>query len=103
MMSAYPFRLGTNRSNPYTEPGGLRQAENRGSPRGLRQLPVHAQSDSRAPPPNANLNTEEAEGIVEFVFGAPDNVNAAPPCDPQAPLGRLVDQPGLFPQLQPLP
>ena len=37
------------------------------------------------------------------MFGVPENVGKAPPCDPQAPLGNIVGQPQLFPQLQPLP
>jgi hypothetical protein len=28
---------------------------------------------------------------------------AAPPCDPQAPLGGVVGQTGVFPRLEPLP
>ncbi len=103
MMSAYPFRLGTNRSNPYTEPGGYDKLRTEGHLEVFGSYLCTPNPTPAPPLPNANLNTEEAEGIVEFVFGAPDNVNAAPPCDPQAPLGRLVDQPGLFPQLQPLP
>ena len=57
-----------------------------------------------APPAaNAYLNAVEAAGIAEFVFGGPVNSGKAPPCDPQAPLGGLVGQSGVFPQLQPLP
>ena len=47
IMTGYPYRLGTNRSNPYTEPGGLRQAPHRGPSRGVRQLPVHLAPDPR--------------------------------------------------------
>jgi hypothetical protein len=41
--------------------------------------------------------------ISQFVFGQPGNAGAAPPCDPQAPLGRLIGQSGLYPRLQALP
>jgi hypothetical protein len=43
------------------------------------------------------------ELIKRFVYGGPENAGAEPPCDPQAPLGRLVGQTGAFPHLQPLP
>jgi hypothetical protein len=41
--------------------------------------------------------------INQFVFGGAENTGAAPPCDPQAPLGRLICQDGMDPRLQPLP
>jgi hypothetical protein len=46
-----------------------------------------------------------ATEIQKFVYGiGTDNAGRAPPCVPQAPLGRLAGQPGeLYPELQPLP
>ena len=44
-----------------------------------------------------------AAQIEQFIFGGTENRGKAPPCDPQAPLGRLVGQSGQFPHLEPLP
>ena len=39
-----------------------------------------------------------------YTFGDTINRGAAPPCDPQAPLGpRTNGGPGVYPRLQPLP
>jgi hypothetical protein len=63
-------------------------------------------TDNPVPPtPEANewLSEDVVDQIDRFIFGGSDNRNAAPPCDAQAPLGRVVGQSGLFPRLQPLP
>jgi hypothetical protein len=44
-----------------------------------------------------------ADLVTHFVFGFPENNGKAPPCDPQAPLGNIVNQAQQFPHLQPLP
>ena len=50
------------------------------------------------------MTQRSSDEINRFVFGiGTGNRNATPPCDQQAPLGRLVGQPGSFPHLQPLP
>jgi virulence factor Mce-like protein len=104
MIAGWPFRLNTNRSNPYTEPGGYRKLASEG------HLEVFGSylctTNPWTPPPTANqfMNQITSDLVAEFVFGVPENVNKAPPCDPQTPLGRLAGQDGkLFPQLQPLP
>jgi len=104
MIAGWPFRLNTNRPNPYTEPGGYRKLASEG------HLEVFGSylctTNPWTPPPTANqfMNQITSDLVAEFVFGIPENVNKAPPCDPQTPLGRLAGQDGqLFPHLQPLP
>jgi hypothetical protein len=105
IMTGYPNRLATSRSNPYTEPGAYDRL-------GRRQpLPVFgshlctSNPTPNPPPPNEFLSERLASEIQKFVFGiGTENVGRAPPCVAQAPLGRLAGQPSeLFPELQPLP
>jgi virulence factor Mce-like protein len=103
IMTGYSNRLGSNRTNPYTEPGAYeRLAE--GQP-----LPVFgsylctSNPTPSPPPPNDHLSERLAGEIQRFVFGVgTENQGRAPPCVEQAPLGRLVGQPGRYPQVQPL-
>ena len=104
MMAGYPYRLGDQPLEPVHRAGRLRQAPDRGPPRGVRQLPLHVEPDAAA----AGRRTSSCpSGVVDqidqFVFGGAENRGKAPPCDPQAPLGRIVGQSGRFPRLQPLP
>jgi hypothetical protein len=56
------------------------------------------------PPANENLSQRLSDEINKFVYGiGTDNVGRAPPCVEQAPLGRLVGQPGRYPRVEPLP
>jgi phospholipid/cholesterol/gamma-HCH transport system substrate-binding protein len=105
MMAGWPFRLGTNRSNPYTEPGGYAKLASEGH---LEVFGSYLCTSNPTPaPPAANpfalYPQETADLAAHFIFGIPENVGKAPPCDPQAPLGRIIGQSGLFPHLQPLP
>jgi phospholipid/cholesterol/gamma-HCH transport system substrate-binding protein len=105
MMAGWPFRLGTNRSNPYTEPGGYAKLASEGH---LEVFGSYLCTSNRTPaPPAANpfaLYPQETADLVQhFIFGVPENVGKAPPCDPQAPLGRIIGQSGSFPHLQALP
>jgi phospholipid/cholesterol/gamma-HCH transport system substrate-binding protein len=103
-LAAYPKRLPTNRSNPYTEPGGYRKLATEGHLEVLDDY--YCNGGSNPPPPvavPAPLPPDVVQLIEKFVFGIPENLNAAPPCDEQAPLGRLVGQNGVYPRLQPLP
>jgi len=103
MMTGWPFRLSTNRSNPYTAPGGYDKLRTEG------HLEVFGQylctGRTVPPPPQANefLSESVAAQIEQFIFGGDQNRGKAPPCDPQEPLGQAVGQSGLFPRLQPLP
>jgi virulence factor Mce-like protein len=103
MMTGWPFRLRTNRSNPYTEPLGYRKLETEGH---LEVFGSYLCTDRAVPPtpePNEWLPEEVVAQIDQFVFGGDQNRGKAPPCDPQAPLGRIVGQSGQFPHLEPLP
>jgi phospholipid/cholesterol/gamma-HCH transport system substrate-binding protein len=104
IMTGYQSRLGTNRYNPYTEPGAYDRL-GQGQP-----LPVFgsylctANPTPSPPPPNEFLTERLANEIQKFVFGiGTDNEGRAPPCIEQAPLGRLVGQPGRYPRVEPLP
>jgi virulence factor Mce-like protein len=102
-LAAYPRRLPSNRSNPYSEPGAYDQL--RGG------LPVFGRylCDLTSPPsllgPVGPLLPAELRGLIEqFAFaGSTTGVVPAPPCREQAPLGRVVGQSGRFPNLQPIP
>jgi virulence factor Mce-like protein len=104
IMTGYSNRLGTNRSNPYTEPGAYDRLS-QGQP-----LPVFgnylctSNPTPSPPPPNAYLSDRLAAEIERFVFGiGTDNVGRAPPCVEQAPLGRVEGQSGRYPHVEPLP
>jgi phospholipid/cholesterol/gamma-HCH transport system substrate-binding protein len=104
IMTGYPNRLATSRSNPYTQPGAYDRLGER------RPLPVFGSylctgNPTPGPPAANQFMTERlAAEIQKFVFGiGTPNAGRAPPCVPQAPLGGTVDQPGAFPALQPLP
>jgi len=108
MLAGYPHRIASNRSNPYTAPGGYDKLRTEGH---LEVYGAYLCTDNAVPPPPAPsepwLPPDLQEDIVRFVYGGPENAGAAatgPPCDEQAPLGNLVGQPGQrFPHLQPLP
>jgi len=103
MMAGWPFRLSTNRSNPYTEPGGYDKLRTEGH---LEVFGDYLCTDNPVPPtpePNEWLSASVLAQIDQFIFGGDQNRGKAPPCDPQAPLGRLVGQSGMYPRLQPLP
>jgi phospholipid/cholesterol/gamma-HCH transport system substrate-binding protein len=103
-LAAYPRRLPTNRSNPYTEPGGYSKLA---SENHLEVLDDYYCRGGGSPPPPIAVPAPIPPNVVDliqtFVFGIPDSAGAAPPCDEQAPLGRLVGQGGVYPRLQPLP
>jgi phospholipid/cholesterol/gamma-HCH transport system substrate-binding protein len=104
IMTGYPNRLATNRTNPYTAPGAYdRLGEGR-------PLPVFgsylcsSNPTPNPPAPNEFMSERLSTEIEKFVFGiGTPNEGRAPPCVPQAPLGGTVGQPGAFPALQPLP
>ena len=101
VLAAYPRRIASNRANPYTEPGGYSQLA-RGLPTFGGYLCANAGPDPVLAPVDPNLEPELREIVEEFVFTR-DNRGRAPPCREQGPLGRVVDQPGTYPRLQPIP
>jgi phospholipid/cholesterol/gamma-HCH transport system substrate-binding protein len=102
-LAAYPRRLPSNRSNPYTEPGGYDQL--RGG------LPVFGRYLCEAAGPASFLGPvgpllpAELRGLLEqFAFaGSTTGAVPAPACREQAPLGRSIGQSGRYPDLQPIP
>ena len=104
IMAAYPNRLSTNRSNPYIEPGGY---DNLASLSHLQTFGGYLCTSNPVPNPPAPtpaLPADVLAGLNYYAFGNPKNHNAAPPCDPQTPLGRQTNGgTGVYPLLQPLP
>jgi phospholipid/cholesterol/gamma-HCH transport system substrate-binding protein len=103
ILTGYQNRLGTNRYNPYTEPGAYDRL-GEGQP-----LPVFGNylctsNPTPTPPPaNENLTQRLSDEIKRFVYGiGTENEGRAPPCIEQRPLGRLVGQPGRYPHVEPL-
>jgi len=103
MMTGWPFRLSTNRSNPYTAPGGYDKLRTEGHLEVFGQYLCTGRPVPPPPAPNEFLSESVAAQIAQFIFGGDQNRGKAPPCDPQEPLGQAVGQSGLFPRLQPLP
>jgi virulence factor Mce-like protein len=116
-LAAYPKRLPSNRSNPYTEPGlyakypikvfGTYLCTNNPQPvlqdPGSAVLPGPiAELAPGLEIPVAQLLPEELRNQILEFSGLGDGV-AAPPCVEQAPLGRFLDQPGKYPQLKAAP
>jgi phospholipid/cholesterol/gamma-HCH transport system substrate-binding protein len=104
VMAGYPTRLATNRSNPYIAPGGYMKLKTEGH---LETFGTQGCGTAAVPNVPAPLDPWLPAGVVAqinyYTFGGTINRNAAPPCDPQAPLGQLVGQSGSFPHLEPLP
>lgn len=108
MLAAFPGRIASNRSNPYTAPGGYDKLGSDGRLEVLGNYLCTANPVPAPPAPSDPWLPEDLQDSIErFVYGGPENAGAAatgPPCAEQAPLGDLVGQPGRrFPQLQPLP
>jgi virulence factor Mce-like protein len=101
-LAAYPARLPTNRSNPYTEPGAYSQLGELGS------LPVFGEylcTSGPTPVLGPGIGEPLTGLLNQFVFDLLEGGAgaAAPPCREQAPLGRLVGQSGRYPRLEPDP
>ena len=89
--------------DPYTEPGGYDKLKTEGHLEVLGGQVCTSRPTPPPPEPNEFLTPFVAGQIEQFIFGGTENRNAAPPCDPQAPLGSIVGQSGQFPHLEPLP
>jgi hypothetical protein len=110
-LAAYPARIVSNRSNPYVAPGGYEKLPLKVfgtylcgtakvpelvSPGTLPDLPVPLPGDL------TDLLPEELRtGINQFALNG-GNV-PAPPCEEQAPNGRLIGQDGKYAQLKAAP
>ena len=104
IMAGFPSRLSTNRSNPYTEPGGYnRLREGRPLPVFGSYLCTSTPVPTAPAPVDPYWPTTLVNRVNQFVYGDPNNRGKAPPCEAQEPLGRVVGQSGDYPRLQPLP
>jgi phospholipid/cholesterol/gamma-HCH transport system substrate-binding protein len=103
MMAGYPTRLATNRSNPYIEPGGYEKLRTEGHLEVLGSYLCGTTPVPDEPAPQAQWLPQPLLNLVSFyTYGGTESRNAAPPCDAQAPLGRILGQSGTFPRLEPL-
>jgi phospholipid/cholesterol/gamma-HCH transport system substrate-binding protein len=102
-VAGYPGRLSTNRSNPYIQPGGYDKLRTEGH---LEVFSSHLCTTRPVPsepvPLDPWLPANLIAALTYFTWGGTENRGAAPPCDPQAPLGRLAGGSGAYPALQPL-
>ena len=101
-LAAWPYRLSTNRSNPYTEPLGYSKIKT-----GLEVFGEYLCTSNAVLPitPLASvlLPQELRDQIQEFVYGG-QRGTVAPECKPQAPLGpRLTGTPGVYPHVEAAP
>jgi len=118
-LAVYPRRSSTNRSNPYAVPGAFASfplkvfgtylctnnpvpplAPPGGAP--LPSLPSLPSIPGVPPLPTPSVQElpEELRGLInQFAYGA--TTPAAPPCDPQPPLGTIIGQDQLFPHVLP--
>ncbi len=104
VMAGYPSRIASNRSNPYIAPGGYMKLKTEGH---LEVYGTQGCGTTPVPAAPAPLEPWLPAGVVSqinyYTFGGTLNRDAAPPCDPQTPLGQLFGQSGQFPHLEPLP
>jgi phospholipid/cholesterol/gamma-HCH transport system substrate-binding protein len=103
MMAGYPTRLATSRSNPYIEPSGYERLRTEGHLEVFGSYLCGTTPVPDEPAPQAQWLPQPLLNLVSFyTYGGTLSRNAAPPCDPQAPLGRILGQRGVFPHLEPL-
>ena len=103
VLTAWPYRLATNRSNPYTEPRGYAKLKS-----GLEVLDNYYCTNNAVAPvsPLASplLPPELFQQIQDFVYGGLSEGNVAPPCKEQTPLGpRLTGTPGVYSHVEAAP
>jgi virulence factor Mce-like protein len=103
VLTAWPYRLATNRSNPYTEPRGYAKLKN-----GLEVFDDYYCTSNAVAPLTPLASPLLPEGlrqqIQDFMYGGLSNGNVAPDCKEQAPLGpRLTGTPGVYPHVEAAP
>jgi virulence factor Mce-like protein len=102
-LAAWPYRLATNRSNPYVEPRGYSKLKS-----GLEVFDDYYCTDNAVAPlsPLASpLLPDDLRDLINgIVYGGFEDGNVAPPCKAQAPLGpRLTGTPGDYPHVEAAP
>jgi phospholipid/cholesterol/gamma-HCH transport system substrate-binding protein len=103
ILAAWPYRLATNRSNPYVEPRGYAKLKS-----GLEVLDDYYCTENAVAPvsPLASplLPEDLRDQIQDFVYGGLSAGNVAPLCKEQAPLGpRLTGTPGVYSHVEAAP
>jgi len=102
-LAAWPYRLATNRSNPYTEPRGYAKLKS-----GLEVFDDYYCTENAVAPisPLAGtvLSDQLLQQIQDFIYGGLSNGNVAPPCKEQTPMGpRFTGTPGVYPHVEAAP
>jgi phospholipid/cholesterol/gamma-HCH transport system substrate-binding protein len=122
-LAVWPHRTNVNRSNPYPEPGAFAQfplkvfgkylcsnapvpplapAGGGGPLPSIPPIPGLPSGLPGLPTPVVQELPDDLRNLInQFAYTASGPV--APPCEEQAPLGRLVGQPGLYPHVLPAP
>ena len=99
MMTGWPYRLSTNRSNPYTEPGGYNKLGTEGHSR-CSAIPLHANPPCRRRPPRTLLPQTCSTRSRSSSSAAPTNRARRPALRPAgAARAALVGQPGRYPHV----
>lgn len=99
-LAIYPHRLSTNRSNPYIEPLGYNKL-----PTGLEVFGQYLCTNNPVAQISPDAGSLIPQGTLDLVneFAFKSGNVPAPPCKPQAPLGRLLGQPGMYPHVERAP
>jgi phospholipid/cholesterol/gamma-HCH transport system substrate-binding protein len=99
-LAVYSKRIGTNRANPYFQPGALQSFANGGLPV-FNSGTCANSAPSVSGPPNETITKTLIEQLIQFhVANAPESANAvaAPACNQQGPL-TFNGQSGQFPHV----
>lgn len=99
-LAIYPRRLSTNRSNPYVEPLGYNKL-----PTGLEVFGQYLCTNNPVAQISPDAGSLIPQGTLDLVnqFAFKSGNVPAPPCKPQAPLGRLLGQTGVYPHVERAP
>jgi phospholipid/cholesterol/gamma-HCH transport system substrate-binding protein len=99
-LAIYPTRISSNRSNPYVEPlGYLKLAtENHLDVFGSYLCTSNAVPSLAPASPLGALTQPVIDLVNQFAFAG--GSVAAPPCDPQEPLGKKLGQSGVYPHVE---
>jgi virulence factor Mce-like protein len=99
-LAIYPKRLSTNRSNPYVEPLGYKKLAT-----GLEVFGEYLCTNNPVPSIAPDAPSIIPQGTIDLVnqFAFSNGAVPAPPCKPQAPLGRFLGQPGRYPHVERAP
>jgi phospholipid/cholesterol/gamma-HCH transport system substrate-binding protein len=96
-LAIYPVRLSTNRSNPYVEPEGYKKLAT-----GLEVFGKYLCTSNPVAQLSPDAGTLLPQATIDLVeqFAFKGGTVPAPPCKPQAPLGRMIGQSGSYPHVE---